>query len=78
MREPRPTQSLPVARAFLVRCFCSVSCKPVEGQGLLPSGLKAQTFSCVLATRLFSMYAPIVALAFAGGAFPLHEPENKS
>jgi hypothetical protein len=45
---------------------------------LLAAGVKAQTISCVLATLLSSMYAPIIALAFVCAAFALKEPEDKS
>ena len=44
--------------------------------------LKAQTISCVLTTRLSSMYAPIFSLAFVLAlvcvAFAFKEPEDES
>jgi len=41
-------------------------------------GLKAQTISCVLTTRLSSMYVPIVPLALIFVAFGSKEPDDKS
>jgi hypothetical protein len=45
---------------------------------VLAGGLTAQTISCVLATLLSSMYAPILFLALVCVAFALKEPEDKS
>jgi hypothetical protein len=40
-------------------------------------GLKAQTISCVLTTRLSSMYVPIVPLALIFVAFGSKETDDK-
>ena len=53
-----------------------------RAQELWLGGLKAQTISCVLTTRLSSMYAPILLLAFVLAfvcvAFACKEPEDES
>jgi len=51
--------------------------RTVEGRrncGL--GGLKAQTISCLVTTRLSSMYAPIISLALVFVAFRCKEPDD--
>jgi hypothetical protein len=61
-----------------LRCSCSASCPSVEERrNHVLGGLKAQTTSFVLTTRLSSMYAPIIPLTLIFVAFGCQNPDDK-
>ena len=76
MKPPAWTAS--TCGSFSCDVLGSASCPSVErAQELRASGLKVQPISCVLTTRLSSMYAPIIPLALVFVAFGCKEPDDE-